>query len=220
MNPFSAQFGARSPIAAKVNPRPGSAGSNRFPNLWVEDGVIWSLPKLVLGFTDPHSAAVFFKSMNPSMGLAGSNWYANFPWPASAMPTLAALKPPTVNVSYSVQSPYDANAQTGASPGTALMIWANITVAGSLASKLASLPAALTPSPASSGLVLPASVFTGFRADSRTGAHTFRAHSILYVANPAVQPPASSFGADASDAYYWFYGATSGQTGRAHSGLP
>jgi hypothetical protein len=63
--------------------------STSVSNLWVEKGVIWQLPNLLVGFTS-HSAATGFFSSVKGLGYesAPSSWYEGTPFSASDFPIL------------------------------------------------------------------------------------------------------------------------------------
>ena len=133
-------------------------------NLWVEDGVIWQLPSLLVGFTSYSAATTFFSSLKGTgMESAPANWYQGLPFSATDFPIL-----------------YEQN-----STGRDLLIWPSLYVMGSAQMFLSMLPGGpYKPShgnAASAGAVVPVSALQNFSANSPSGMKTFQAQYILYA---------------------------------------
>jgi hypothetical protein len=136
------------------------------PNLWVENGVIWQLPNLLVGFTSYPAATVFFSSVK-GFGYepAPSSWYEGTPFSASDFPILHWGK-------------------KGVEINGFILVWPSLNAISFAKIFLPMLPVnqPLIPSPATSaGPVVPTSAVGNFSADSPTGVQTFQAQYIMYA---------------------------------------
>jgi len=140
--------------------------SSTVPNLWVEKGVIWQLPNLLVGFTSYSAATGFFSSVK-GLGYesAPSSWYEGTPFSASDFPILHFGKKDVEIVG-------------------CILIWPSLTTMPYAMTFLPMLPVnqPLIPSPATSaGPVVPTSAMGNFSANSPTGVQTFQAQYIMYA---------------------------------------
>jgi len=135
-------------------------------NLWVEKGVIWQLPNLLVGFTSYSAATVFFSSVK-SLGYesAPSSWYEGTPFSASDFPILHYGK-------------------KGVEINGFILIWPSLITMPLANTFLPMLPVnqPLIPSPATSaGPVVSTSSMGNFSANSPTGVQTFQAQYLMYA---------------------------------------
>lgn len=135
------------------------------PNLWVENGAIWQLPNLLVGFTSYSAASTFFGSVK-GLGYeaAPSSWYEGSPFSATDFPILHWGK-------------------KGVEINGFLLVWPSLTAIAFASTFLPMLPVSqpLIPSPApSAGPVAPVSSMGSFSANSPSGVQTFRAQYIMY----------------------------------------
>ncbi len=136
------------------------------PNLWVEKGVIWQLPNLLVGFTSYSAATAFFSSV-ASFGYqaAPSSWYEGTPFSATDFPILHWGK-------------------KGVEINGFLLIWASLDAMSFASAFLPMIPVnqPLIPTMRSSaGPVVPASEMGSFSSNSPTGVQTFEAKYIMYA---------------------------------------
>jgi hypothetical protein len=145
-----------------------------YPNLWVENGVIWQLPSLLVGFTSYSAATSFFASAKTPIYdyvPAPASWYQGLPFSATDFPILRY-------------------ASTVSSPGNdtnLILIWPSLNTMGFASTFLSLLPVnqPLLPSPApSAGPVFPTYTMSNFSADSPKGTQTFHAQHLLYAPWP------------------------------------
>jgi len=139
--------------------------ASAIPNLWVEDGVIWQLPNLLVGFTSYSAATSFFFSVK-SLGYqpAPSGWYEGTPFSARDFPMLQYGK-------------------KGIELNGMILIWPSLTAMPFASTFLPMLRVnqPLIPSArASAGPVAPVSVMSSFSASSPAGVQTFQAKYIMY----------------------------------------
>jgi hypothetical protein len=156
-------------------------------NLWVENGVIWQLPSLLIGFTDYSSVTKFFASLNGTgMGSPPANWYQGLPFSASDFPILydqydysksKKIKPTAANQ-------YSTSAITvwGA---VKCLIWPSLAALPSIKMFFSMLGSqAVSPAhghAASAGPVVATSLLSNFSASSPAGTKTFSAKYVMYV---------------------------------------
>lgn len=157
--------GANLSKLARVNASTGALTSDpAVPNLWVEKGVIWQLPNLLVGFTSYSAATAFFSSVK-GLGLAPapSSWYEGTPFSATDFPMLQW--------------------GTAADDNCYLLIWPSFNTLPFAQTFLPMLPfSGYGPSPApSAGPVVPTSAMGNFSANSPTGVQTFQAQYIMYA---------------------------------------
>lgn len=141
-------------------------GTPTTPSLWVEKGVIWQLPNLLIGFTDYSAATTFFSSVK-SLGYmsAPSSWYAGSPFSATDFPILHFGK-------------------KGLTISGFILVWPSLNAASFASTFLSMLPVKqpLIPSIApTAGPVASTSAMSNFTADSPTGVQTFQAQYIMYA---------------------------------------
>ncbi len=149
-----------------ASPLSGSAfqlpSSFILPNLWVDNGAIWQLPNMLLGFTN-YSAATSFLSSVSSLGLypAPQSWYAGTPFSATDFPILWEKE----------QSLF--------------LLWSSINALSYAQKFLPMVPDIslglgfyVTMPPA--GPVVPVSSLQSFSSNSSSGMQTFSAQYILY----------------------------------------
>jgi hypothetical protein len=135
-------------------------------NLWVEKGVIWQLPNLLVGFTNYSSATGFFASVK-SLGYkpAPSSWYVGTPFSQSDFPILHW-------------------GTKGVEINGFILIWPSLVTMSLASTFLPMLPVQqpLIPSPATSaGPVVSTSGMGNFSANSPMGIQTFQANYIMYA---------------------------------------
>jgi hypothetical protein len=168
--------------------------STTIPNLWVENGVIWQLPNLLVGFTSYSAATAFFSSVK-SLGYesASSSWYEGTPFSATDFPILR----------YGTK---------GVEIVGTILIWPSLNALPFASKFLPMLPVSqpLIPSSApSAGPVAPTSVMASFSANSPTGVQNFQARYIMYA--PWGPNPLSGYSTSASGVQYdmilysWWY---------------
>ncbi len=164
------------------------------PNLWVEKGVIWQLPNLLIGFTSYSAATTFFSSV-ASFGYkpAPSSWYAGSPFSATDFPMLHW-------------------GTKGIEINGFILVWGSLTAISFASTFLPMIPVnqPLIPSPASSaGPVVSTSIMANFSADSPSGVQTFQAKYVMY--GPFGPNPLSGLTTSASGIQYdmilysWWY---------------
>ena len=137
------------------------------PNLWVEKGVIWQLPNLLVGFTSYSAATHFFSSVK-SLGY----------WPGGAG---------------SYQGPFSAmdfpllwmEIYLWSFKCTSLLLWPSLATMHYAKMFLSMQPGApyqaLRGHAASAGPVVPISAMRNFSANSPTGVKDFQAQYIMYA---------------------------------------
>ena len=142
-----------------------SVVSSSVSNLWVENGVIWQLPNLLVGFTSYSAATGFFSSVK-GLGYksAPSSWYEGTPFSASDFPILHFGK-------------------KGVEVNGFILIWPSLNTMTYAKTFLRMLPVnqPLIPSLATSAApVVPTSAMENFSANSPAGVQTFQAQYIMY----------------------------------------
>lgn len=143
-----------------------TASTPTVTNLWVENGVIWQLPNLLVGFTSYSAATAFFSSVK-SMGYksASSSWYVGTPFSPTDFPILH----------YGTK---------GVEINGMILIWPSLNAMPFASTFLPMLPVnqPLIPSLRSSaGPVVPTSIMASFSANSPTGMQNFQAKYIMYA---------------------------------------
>lgn len=171
--------------AARLNPK--FIATLPLQNLWVENGVIWQLPSLLIGFTNYSAVTRFFGSLNGTgMGPPPSTWYQGRPFSASDFPILydqyeysksKRIKPTKAN-SYSTKF-------TTVWAGFDCLIWPSIAALPNI-KLLMSMVGDHEVTPAhghagSAGPVVPITSITNFPANSPAGQKTFSAEYVMYV---------------------------------------
>lgn len=168
------------------------------PNLWVQNGVIWQLPSLLVGFTNYSAATSFFNSLKGSgMSAAPSNWYQGIPFTASDFPILTdGYQYTTVQT---IQAPSWAPGCTQLQTywsDTHLLIWARISALQNVKLFMSMSPGRpFTPfqgSASSAGPIFPVASLQSFSAQSPSGTQNFQAQYVMYV--PGGIKPSSSTG--------------------------
>lgn len=153
---------SKSRLAGPVSP----ATTPTVTNLWVENGVIWQLPNLLVGFTSYSAATAFFSSVK-SLGYksASSRWYVGTPFSGTDFPILH----------YGTK---------GVEINGMILIWPSLNAMPFASTFLPMLPVnqPLIPSLRSSaGPVVPTSLMGSFSANSPSGVQTFQAKYIMYA---------------------------------------
>jgi hypothetical protein len=171
----------------QVNPKFTANIPRPLPNLWVENGVIWQLPSLLIGFTSYTAAKDFFASLHGTgMGAVPSNWYQGKPFSSVDFPILydqfeysksKKIKPDAAN--------QGATTSTTDWSGYNCLIWPSLEALPSIKiffSMLGSPTVKAAHGHASSaGPVVPISAIGSFSADSPGGQGTFSAKYVMYV---------------------------------------
>ncbi len=143
-----------------------SAPTSTVPNLWVENGVIWQLPNLLVGFTSYSAATGFFLSVaGLGYNSAPSRWYEGTPFSAMDFPMLHWGK-------------------KGAQINGFILVWASLTAMPFASMFLPMLPVnqPLIPNNTSAaGPVVPTSAMANFSASSPSGVRNFKAQYIMYA---------------------------------------
>ena len=181
---------SKSTVAGSIS----TASTPTVTNLWVENGVIWQLPNLLVGFTSYSAVTAFFSSVK-SLGYesASSSWYAGTPFSATDFPILHW-------------------GTKGVEINGFILIWPSLNAMPFASTFLPMLPVSqpLIPSLRSSaGPVVPTSAMGSFSADSPTGVQTFQAKYIMY--GPWGPKPVGGQGTSASGVSYdmtmysWMY---------------
>jgi hypothetical protein len=175
----------------------------KVPNLWVEKGVIWQLPNLLVGFTSYSAATHFFssvKSLGYSPGSVGS-----YQGPFSAMdfPLLwvgsssAAYKTIHDNVYYEGTNYY-----------TNLLLWPSLATMHYAKMFLSMQPGAPYQAAhghaASAGPVVPISAMRNFSANSPAGVQNFQAQYIMYAPGGSWKTTSASGISHDMDEYSWW----------------
>ena len=146
------------------------------PNLWVENGVIWQLPKLLIGFTSDSSAKAFFLSVK-GMGFQPppASWIQGLPFSASDFPMLYEQH------SHGVQKKWT----TDHMQTYQFLIWPShhmMTSTKLFFSMLPNGPFKPVHGHADcAGPIMPTADLRNFSANSPSGRKTFQAQYILYV---------------------------------------
>jgi len=136
------------------------------PTLWVENGAIWLLPNLLVGFTNYPSVTAFFANVKSS-GLpdasAPASWYAGSPFSATDMPALNRGSSNTVTDFF--------------------LLWPNVNLLSFAPTFLSQLPMQpIIPAPGpQSGPVMSPTLLSSFQASSPQGQGTFQAQYVLYA---------------------------------------
>ena len=143
-----------------------TASTPTVTSLWVENGVIWQLPNLLVGFTSYSGATAFFSSVK-SLGYksAPSTWYAGTPFSAKDFPILHF-------------------GTKGVELNGMILIWPSLNAMPFASTFLPMLPVnqPLIPSLRSSaGPVVPTSSMGSFSANSPSGVQTCQAKYIMYA---------------------------------------
>ena len=143
-----------------------TASTPTVTNLWVENGVIWQLPNLLVGFTSYSALTAFFSSIK-SLGYksASSSWYVGTPFSATDFPILH----------YGTK---------GVEINGMILIWPSLNAMSFASSFLPMLPVnqpLIPTSRSSAGPVVPTSVMGSFSANSPVGVQTFQAKYIMYA---------------------------------------
>jgi hypothetical protein len=168
--------------------------STSVSNLWVEKGVIWQLPNLLVGFTSYSAATGFFSSVK-GLGYesAPSSWYEGTPFSASDFPILHF-------------------GTKGVEIVGCILVWPSLNAMAYAKTFLPMLPVTqpLIPSLATSaGPVVPTSAMGNFSANSPAGVQNFQAQYIMY--GPFGPNPLSGLYTSASGIQYdmllysWWY---------------
>jgi hypothetical protein len=146
---------------------PGARPPVKVLNLWVEKGVIWQLPNLLVGFTS-YSAAIHFFSLVKSLGYSPGA-AASYQGPFSAMdfPLLwMGIDFEGLNFTY-------------------LLLWPSLATMHYAKMFLSMQPGApyqpINGHAASAGPVVPISAMRNFSANSPTGVKDFQAQYIMYA---------------------------------------
>lgn len=156
------------------------------PNLWVDDGVIWQLPSLLVGFTNHSSATGFFSSVK-GLGLtpAPASWYQGTPFSASDFPILTDV------VDWTVSTPLKKPDAEGDKwsvtfwQATHLLMWARLGALPNAKMFMSMSPAApfqpVNGKASSAHPIFPAAELQSFSASSPNGTKTFQAQYVMYV---------------------------------------
>jgi hypothetical protein len=171
----------------QVNPKFTADIPLQLQNLWVENGVIWQLPSLLIGFTSYTAVTNFFASLHGTgMGPPPSKWYQGKPFSSVDFPILydqfeysksKKIKPDAAN-SESTKS-------TTVWSGYNCLIWPSLAALPSInifMSMLGSQAVTAAHGHASSaGPVVPISAIKSFSANSPAGMSSFAAQYVMYV---------------------------------------
>ncbi len=183
----SIKTGVLSGYVTKTFPGTSLVTAPQIPNLWVENGVIWQLPSLLVGFTNYSSVTGFFSSAKASgMTAAPASWYQGIPFSASDFPilteeywyeTVKTIKPPSWNKNLNqYQTYWDA---------THLLIWARVAAIANTKMFMSMSPggpfAAVHGNTGSAGPIFPAYDLKNFSAQSPSGTKPFSAEYVMYV---------------------------------------
>jgi hypothetical protein len=169
-------FGARPPV--------------KVPNLWVENGVIWQLPNLPVGFTSYSAATHFFSSLKSLGYSSGDAGLYRGPFSAMDFPLLWV---PSKAIYGSVEG-------TNLWPSLATMHYAKMF--------LSMLPGGpyheAHGHAASAGAVIPISAMRNFSANSPTGVKNFQAQYIMYAPGGSWKTTSASGISYDMDVYTWW----------------
>jgi hypothetical protein len=169
---------------ANPNLDPALFGSRPAPevkNLWVENGQIWQLPNLLVGFTS-YSALTHFLSSAKSLGYApGGRGYYTGPFSAKDFPLLWMQSSRAIYRTIHDSVYYEGNAIY-----THFLLWPSLATLHFAHMFLSMLPhAPYKPArghAGSAGPVVPLSAMRSFSANSPSGVRNFQAQYILYAA--------------------------------------
>ncbi len=155
------------------------------PHLWVENGVIWQMPNLLVGYTSYSAATTFFstlKGLYKSPYIAGSSHL--FTGTPFSMTDFLIL--------------FDSDG--------AFLVWPSLFAMSSAKAFLSMLPFAPVKAArshaASAGPVVPTSAMKNFSANSPTGVQTFQAQYIMYAPGGTSNTSAGSGGISYDMAMY------------------
>jgi hypothetical protein len=175
------------PTSFQLNSRVVANIPTPLPNLWVENGVIWQLPSLLIGFTSYSAVTKFTASLNGTgMGAPPSKWYQGKPFSERDFPILydqwqysqSKKIKPTKSDSYATKS-------TTVWGACDCLIWPSLAALPQINMFMSMLGSqAVTPTHGhakSAGPVVPVSAITNFSANSPSGTATFSAQYVMYV---------------------------------------
>jgi len=179
-------IGAREQIKKASPAASHTAASSLIPNLWVENGVIWQLPSLLIGFTNHSAASRFFSSLHGTgMGPAPSKWYQGIPFTSMDFPILKEKGIFRVQGWGGAGPNVDATV-TYTVKATHLLVWARISALPNIQMFFSMTPVGpicpLCTGAGSPGPIFPPSALRSFSASSPNGTKTFHAEYVLYVA--------------------------------------
>jgi hypothetical protein len=174
------------PMNLSANPRITANIPIQIPNLWVENGVIWQLPSLLIGFTSYSAVTKFFASLQGTgMGPPPSQWYQGKPFSSVDFPLLydqyEYTKSKTIKPNASNSDATKSNTVWGACN---CLIWPSLTALSSVKMFFSMAASQVTPvhgNANSAGPVVPISAISSFLANSPAGTNTFRAQYVMYV---------------------------------------
>lgn len=174
------------PMNISLNPRFGQNIAPPIPNLWVENGVIWQLPSLLVGFTSYSAVTKFFASLHGTgMGAPPSNWYQGIPFSANDFPLLYDLYEYTKskNIKPTAADHHATKSNTVWATCTCL-VWPSLTALSHTKTFFSMAASHVVPvhgTANSAGPVFPVASISSFSADSPSGKSTFRAEYVMYV---------------------------------------
>ena len=181
--------------------RPGTGGPQKYlgppqppaPSLWVENGAIWLLPNLLVGFTGYAAVSTFFANVQNSglpYSVAPASWYAGSPFSSTDMPAL------NYGASYLVEGLF--------------LLWPKINLLNLAATFLSQLPMQpIIPAPAPhAGPVMSPAFLSSFQANSPQGQSTFQAQYVMWAPSGPTPGPLHATGSSLSvdlEEYGWGY---------------
>lgn len=185
------------PMNFSVNPKDRVNIPVQLPNLWVENGVIWQLPSLLIGFTSYSALTKFFGTLHGTgMGPPPSKWYQGKPFSQTDFPLLydqyeytktTKIKPDAAN--------HHATKSNTVWAACNCLVWPSLTALKFAKMFISMSGDQVTPVHGhanSAGPVVPVSAISSFSANSPTGKNTFCAQYVLYAPGRVNTKPSGS----------------------------
>jgi len=150
----------------------------QIPNLWVENGAIWSLPNFLIGFTDYFGVSRFTSSVRSEGYTTPAFFYAGTPFSVQDVPILASPLPPSVG--RGPASPVQNSLELTDCP---FLVWVQagtVQFVSTLFCMLSLPPGKSVCATGAASPVVPFKLLQNFPANSPSGTKRFTAKYILY----------------------------------------